>query len=112
MTLRVVLAEDNLIAREGVTRVLERSEDIELVATCADAATLRATIDETHPDVVLTDIRMPPSETDEGIASPKSCGPRIRTSASSCSATMQSRRMRWRSSKPALTEGHTSSRIT
>jgi DNA-binding NarL/FixJ family response regulator len=67
MTVRVVLAEDNLIAREGVTRVLERSEDIELVATCADAATLRATIDETHPHVVLTDIRMPPSETDEGI---------------------------------------------
>ena len=67
MTVRVVLAEDNLIAREGVTRVLERSEDIELVATCADAATLRATIDETHPDVVLTDIRMPPDHTDEGI---------------------------------------------
>jgi DNA-binding NarL/FixJ family response regulator len=67
MTLRVVLAEDNLIAREGVMRVLERAEDIELVATCADAATLRATIDETYPDVVLTDIRMPPSETDEGI---------------------------------------------
>jgi DNA-binding NarL/FixJ family response regulator len=67
MTLRVILAEDNLIAREGVTRVLEGAEDIELVATCADAATLRATIDEIHVDVVLTDIRMPPSGTDEGI---------------------------------------------
>ena len=67
MTLRVVLAEDSLIVREGVTRVLERSEDIELIAICADAATLRATIAETDPDVVLTDIRMPPSETDEGI---------------------------------------------
>ena len=67
MTLRVVLAEDSLLAREGVTRVLERTDDIELVATCSDAATLRATIDELHPDVVLTDIRMPPDETDEGI---------------------------------------------
>jgi DNA-binding NarL/FixJ family response regulator len=47
--------------------MLERSEDIEVVATCADAATLRAAIAEQRPDVVLTDIRMPPTGTDEGI---------------------------------------------
>ena len=67
MTVRVVLAEDSLIAREGVARVLEPVSDIEIVAMCADAGTLRATIDEASPDVLVTDIRMPPSETDEGI---------------------------------------------
>src|SRR3954451_2575708 len=67
MTLRVVWAEDSLIAREGVARVLEPARDIEIVATCSDVATVRAAIDETRPDVLLTDIRMPPSETDEGI---------------------------------------------
>jgi DNA-binding NarL/FixJ family response regulator len=67
MTVRVVVAEDSLLAREGVMRVLERVDDIEIVGTCSDAATLRRTIEEAHPDVVLTDIRMPPSGTDEGI---------------------------------------------
>ena len=67
MTLRLVLAEDSLIAREGVARVLEFAPDIEIVATCSDAVTLRAAIDEVRPDVLVTDIRMPPSETDEGI---------------------------------------------
>jgi DNA-binding NarL/FixJ family response regulator len=67
MTVRVVVAEDSLLAREGVMRVLERADGIEIVATCSDAASLRRTIDEAHPDVVLTDIRMPPSGTDEGL---------------------------------------------
>jgi DNA-binding NarL/FixJ family response regulator len=67
MPIRVVLGEDNYIAREGISRVLERAEDIELVAACDDLETLRSTIDEARPDVVLTDIRMPPSNTDEGI---------------------------------------------
>ena len=67
MTLRVVVGEDSLIAQEGVARVLESAPDIEIVATCADAVTLRAAIDEARPDVLLTDIRMPPTETDEGI---------------------------------------------
>jgi DNA-binding NarL/FixJ family response regulator len=67
MTVRVVVAEDSLLAREGVMRVLERADDIEVVGACSDAATLRRTIEEAQPDVVLTDIRMPPSGTDEGI---------------------------------------------
>jgi DNA-binding NarL/FixJ family response regulator len=65
--LRIVLAEDSLIAREGITRVLENVDDIEIVATCSDAVTLQAAIEQTWPHVVLTDIRMPPDETDEGI---------------------------------------------
>jgi DNA-binding NarL/FixJ family response regulator len=65
--IRVVLAEDGFLAREGVTHVLESIDDVELVAACGDLDELRATVDETRPDVVLTDIRMPPTNTDEGI---------------------------------------------
>ena len=67
MAIRVVVGEDSVVIREGIERMLERSDDIEVVATCADAATLRAAIAEHRPDVVLTDIRMPPTGTDEGI---------------------------------------------
>jgi DNA-binding NarL/FixJ family response regulator len=63
----VALGEDSYLAREGISRALEADEDIELVATCADYDSLRAAVGETEPDVVLTDIRMPPSHTDEGI---------------------------------------------
>jgi DNA-binding NarL/FixJ family response regulator len=67
MAIRVVVGEDSVVIREGIERMLERSDDIDVVATCADAATLRAAIAEQQPDVVLTDIRMPPTGTDEGI---------------------------------------------
>ena len=67
MTLRVVLGEDSYLASEGITRALERTDGIELVATRGDLESLRAVIDKQHPDVVLTDIRMPPTNTDEGI---------------------------------------------
>jgi len=67
VTLRVVLGEDSYLASEGITRALERTDGIELVATRGDLESLRAVIDEQHPDVVLTDIRMPPTNTDEGI---------------------------------------------
>src|SRR5438309_61513 len=65
--IRVVVAEDSYLVREAVTRVLAESADIELVGTAADAATLLACIDEKDPEVVVTDIRMPPTRTDEGI---------------------------------------------
>ena len=65
--LRVALGEDSYLAREGISRVLEAEDDIEIVATCEDFESLRAAVGETEPDVVLTDIRMPPSHTDEGI---------------------------------------------
>jgi DNA-binding NarL/FixJ family response regulator len=67
MSIRVVLGEDSYLSREGVVRVLEDVEDVELVATCTDLDGLRDTIDAVLPDVVLTDIRMPPTYTDEGI---------------------------------------------
>jgi len=67
VTLRVVLGEDSYLASEGIARALERTDGVELVATRGDLESLRAVIDEQHPDVVLTDIRMPPTNTDEGI---------------------------------------------
>lgn len=67
MTIRVVLGEDSYLAREGISSALEEEEDIALVATCGDLDALRAAVDEAIPDVVLTDIRMPPTNTDEGI---------------------------------------------
>jgi DNA-binding NarL/FixJ family response regulator len=67
LSLRVAVGEDSYIAREGISRALEADDDIEIVAACADYDTLRAAVGETEPDVVLTDIRMPPTHTDEGI---------------------------------------------
>lgn len=67
MPLRVVVAEDVLIVREGVLRLLEHVEDVDVVATCGDLGGLLAAVAEHAPDVVLTDIRMPPTGTDEGI---------------------------------------------
>jgi DNA-binding NarL/FixJ family response regulator len=67
VTLRVALGDDSYLAREGISRALESDEGIEIVAACADVEELRAAVRETDPDVVLTDIRMPPTHTDEGI---------------------------------------------
>jgi DNA-binding NarL/FixJ family response regulator len=65
--IRVVLAEDNYLVREGVRRLVEAQDELELLAVCEDLDSLLAAVDEQSPDVVLTDIRMPPSGTDEGI---------------------------------------------
>jgi DNA-binding NarL/FixJ family response regulator len=67
MTIRVVLGEDSLLARDGIVRALEDDAEIEIAETCGDLEALREAIDRSRPDVVLTDIRMPPSNTDEGI---------------------------------------------
>ena len=67
VTIRVVLAEDSYIAREGIEQVLEHAPGIDVVATCADLASLLAAVESEPPDVVVTDIRMPPTDTDEGI---------------------------------------------
>jgi DNA-binding NarL/FixJ family response regulator len=65
--IRVVVADDSFLAREGLMHVLGSIDDVDLVATCADLDELRSTVEEVTPDVVVTDIRMPPSNTDEGI---------------------------------------------
>jgi len=63
----VVVAEDSLLVREGVRRVLDRQEDLEVVGEAADLPGLERAVAEHAPDVVLTDVRMPPAFTDEGI---------------------------------------------
>jgi DNA-binding NarL/FixJ family response regulator len=65
--LRVVLAEDNYLVREGVVRLLGDEPDVEVVAACGDLDELLAAVGVHVPDVVLTDIRMPPTGTDEGV---------------------------------------------
>jgi DNA-binding NarL/FixJ family response regulator len=65
--IRVIVAEDSLIVREGVKEVLSASPSIEVVDTCADLDSLLEAIERHRPDVVLTDIRMPPTHSDEGI---------------------------------------------
>jgi DNA-binding NarL/FixJ family response regulator len=67
MPIRVVIGEDNLLVREGLRQLLARDPGIEVVAAAGDMATLTEACDREEPDVVITDIRMPPTETDEGI---------------------------------------------
>jgi DNA-binding NarL/FixJ family response regulator len=69
--IRVVVAEDNYLVREAVVRLLATSAEIEVAGACADFDGLMATVDEQHPDVVVTDIRMPPTGTDEGVRAAK-----------------------------------------
>jgi DNA-binding NarL/FixJ family response regulator len=65
--IRVILGEDSFIVREGLRQVLAGAPDIEVVAECEDLESLCREIEARRPDVVVTDIRMPPSQTDEGI---------------------------------------------
>ncbi len=67
VSLRVVFAEDNYLVREGTAALLAEVSDIELVATATDLSELLAAVEEHRPDAVLTDIRMPPTNTREGI---------------------------------------------
>src|SRR5215510_13663497 len=73
--LRVVLADDNFLVREGVAKLLAEVDDLELVDSVGDPEELIASVAEHRPDAVLTDIRMPPTHTTEGIEAAK----RIRT---------------------------------
>ena len=71
MPVRVVVAEDNYLVREAVVRLLEASPDVEVAGACEDYDQLIATVASEHPDVVVTDIRMPPTGTDEGVRAAK-----------------------------------------
>ena len=67
MPIRVVLADDSAAIRDVLAQIFKGSPDIELVATACDEPTLLAAIAQTRPDVVVTDVRMPPTGTDEGV---------------------------------------------
>ncbi len=74
MSIRIVLGEDNVLVREGVRALLDSYEDLEVVGAVADAPSLMAAAAEHRPDVVVTDIKMPPNFRLEGI----DCAHRIR----------------------------------
>ncbi|MCA1711595.1 MAG: response regulator [Actinobacteria bacterium] len=67
LVLTVALAEDNLLVREGLHQLLTTLPDIRVTAQCADLDSLLAAVEQETPDVVVTDIRMPPTNTDEGL---------------------------------------------
>jgi DNA-binding NarL/FixJ family response regulator len=62
-----VLAEDHYLLREGMRRLLEANPDLEIAAVCDDLDSLLAAVEAERPDVVVTDIRMPPTNLDEGV---------------------------------------------
>jgi DNA-binding NarL/FixJ family response regulator len=65
--IRVVVAEDSFLMREGIAKLLDGCEDVEVIAFREDLPGLLEAVEQSPPDVVLTDIRMPPTSTDEGI---------------------------------------------
>ena len=67
MTIRLVLAEDNALLRQGLVRLFAQTDGIDVVASVASLDELLAAVEAHAPDVVLTDIRMPPTFTDEGV---------------------------------------------
>ena len=67
MTIRVLLAEDNALLRQGLERLIAHDDALELVGSVADLPSLQKAVVEHEPDVVVSDIRLPPTKTDEGI---------------------------------------------
>lgn len=67
MPVRVVLAEDNSLLRQGLVRLVSHADDLELVGVAQDLPSLERLVVDQQPDVVVSDIRMPPTHSDEGI---------------------------------------------
>src|SRR3954447_12845707 len=67
MAVTVALADDNLIVREGIAQLIAQDPANDVVGLCEDLGSLLELVEERKPDVVVTDIRMPPTHTDEGI---------------------------------------------
>jgi DNA-binding NarL/FixJ family response regulator len=66
-TYRIVVAEDSFLIREGIGKALEDEDEIEIVENCSDLPSLFAAIERHQPDAVITAIRIPPTNTDEGV---------------------------------------------
>jgi DNA-binding NarL/FixJ family response regulator len=67
VAIRVAVAEDNLLVRQGICDLLADEPDVAVVAVASDLPSLEQAVESQEPDVVLTDIRMPPGGSDEGI---------------------------------------------
>ena len=65
--IRVVLADDSYLVREAIEHVLDEADQVEVVASCGDRDSLLSAIEAERPHVIVTDIRMPPSDSDEGL---------------------------------------------
>ncbi len=65
--IRVLLADDSFVIREGLTKILAMSDAVTVVGATGDEKTTLAAVDDLRPDVLLTDVRMPPSRIDEGV---------------------------------------------
>ncbi|WP_029135534.1 response regulator transcription factor [Nakamurella lactea] len=73
MSISVVIADDSFLIREGLSRMLSGSAEVRLLAACQDLPEALEAVDSHRPDVVLTDIRMPPGLADEGIRLAEHC---------------------------------------
>ena len=82
--IRAVVCEDNLLVREGIVTLLTTEPDIAVVAQAGELDEALAAVAEHDPDVVLTDIRMPPTHTDEGVRVAAALGAAIPGSAWWC----------------------------
>jgi DNA-binding NarL/FixJ family response regulator len=71
VALRVVFADDNFLVRQGISALLAETEDVDLVDVVTDSTALLESVARHRPDAVLTDIRMPPTFTTEGIDAAK-----------------------------------------
>lgn len=71
-SLRIVVADDDLLVRRGVVAVLGLIDGVEVVAEAGDLPALQAVVEAERPDVVVTDVRMPPTGTDEGVRAARS----------------------------------------
>lgn len=74
--MRVVVAEDDMLVREGVVALVNSQDDMEVVGSASDLGSLMEVVDSVRPDVVLTDVRMPPTHSDEGIRAALELGAR------------------------------------
>ena len=67
IAIKVAIADDSVLVLEGIQHLLAAQPGIEVVASCDDMPSLLQAVEAVQPDVVVSDIRMPPSKTDEGI---------------------------------------------
>ena len=84
MRVRLVLAEDNVLVREGVRTLISLEDDLELVGVSDNLDDLLKLVEAETPDVVLTDIRMPPLAPTRVCALRFNCAARTPPSESSC----------------------------
>ena len=100
MAIRIVLAEDQYLVREGLRRLLDARDGLEVVSVCGDLESLLAQVDAERPDVVVTDIRMPPGNLDDGIQA----ATRLRSTNPEVGVVVLSQYV-WPGYLPALLEG-------